>query len=33
MVASTNDHIDATNAAVQAARIRAGHVDPLIYRL
>ena len=28
MVASSNDHVDATNAAVQAARIRAGHVDP-----
>ena len=27
MVASSNDHIDAINAAVQAARISAGHLD------
>ncbi len=28
MVASSNDHIDAINAGVQAARISAGHLDP-----
>ena len=28
MVASTNDHVDAINAAVQAARLAAGDLDP-----
>ncbi len=28
MVASSNDHVDAINAAVQTARISAGHLDP-----
>ena len=28
LVASTNDHVDAINHAVQAARIAAGHVNP-----
>ena len=28
MVASSNDHVDAINAAVQTARIAAGHLDP-----
>ena len=27
-VASSNDHVDAINLAVQTARISAGHVDP-----
>ena len=27
MVASTNDHVDAINAAVQTARLAAGHLD------
>ena len=28
LVASTNDHVDAINHAVQAARVAAGHLDP-----
>ena len=28
MVASSNDHVDAINAAVQSARLAAGHFDP-----
>ena len=28
MVASSNDHVDAINAAVQTARLAAGHLDP-----
>ena len=28
MVASSNDHVDVINAAVQAARLAAGHLDP-----
>ena len=28
LVASTNDHVDAINRAVQAARLDAGHLDP-----
>jgi hypothetical protein len=28
LVASTNDHVDAINLAVQAARLSAGHLDP-----